>query len=82
MAVYLLFVIAGLAATVWGLTSGGRSWLVGAVAALVACGAGLGALHAWGEARSVPWTAGYLGVAALAAVSCARQFATRKPPEP
>ena len=38
-----------------------------------------GALHAWGEGRSVPWTAVYLTIMLIGIISVIRQLMPRKP---
>lgn len=41
---------------------------------VLAIGSLPGALHAWGESQSLPWTAAYVTIALIGATSAVRQF--------
>jgi len=69
------FVTFGL--SIWGLFNRGRSILCALAGIVVLFGAGMGAMHAWGESRSIPWTVGYLIVALIGIVSALRQVWAR-----
>ena len=65
------FIMLGL--SIWGLFNRGRSILCALAGIVVLLGAGMGAMHAWGESRSIPWTAGYLIAVLIGIVSVFRQ---------
>lgn len=78
---FLIVILAALAAiglSIVGLFNRGRSICCGvAGAALIFCGS-LGALHAWGEGKSIPWTVGYLVFVLIGLISVFRQVRPRK----
>lgn len=70
------FVAIGL--SIYGLFNRGRSiWCIVA-GIVVVFGALPGALHAWGEGRSIPWTAVYVIIALIGIASIFRQARPRK----
>jgi len=66
-----MIILVGLliAVTIYGLFIRVPSIACGVAGFLVALFASFGALHAWGEGQSIPWTAGY-AVAALTGAAC------------
>jgi hypothetical protein len=77
----ILFVITTLAAlgfSIRGLFNKGRSFWSALAGALLIVIASLGALHAWEELKSIPWTATYLVAAFVGAISIFRQVKPRK----
>ena len=59
--------------SVWGLFNRRRSLWCAVAGIVVMLGASLGALHAWGESHSIPWTVGYLIAAVTGMGSILRQ---------
>ena len=70
------FVTLGL--SIWGLFNRGRSILCALSGIVVVFGAGMGAVHAWGESRSIPWTVAYLIAVLIGIVCVVRQVWARK----
>ena len=77
-AIIILTAFATLGLSIWGLFNRDRSILCALAGIVVLLGAGMGAMHAWGESRSIPWTVGYLIAALIGIVSVFRQVKPRK----
>ncbi|MBT3376035.1 MAG: hypothetical protein HN742_17295 [Lentisphaerae bacterium] len=73
------FIVLGL--SIWGLFNKGRSILCALAGIMVTLGAAMGAMYAWGESRSIPWTVAYL-IAALIGFVCVLRQVKRRKPEP
>ena len=75
------FIVLGL--SIWGLFNQGRSILCALAGIVMTLGAAMGALHAWGESRSIPWTVAYLIAVLIGIVCVLRQAKPTKPtPQP
>lgn len=77
-AIIVLTAFVTLGLSIWGLFNTGRSILCALSGIVVVLGAGMGAMHAWGESRSIPWTVTYLIAALIGIVSVFRQVRPRK----
>jgi MFS superfamily sulfate permease-like transporter len=75
--IVFLVALAALGLSVWGLFNKGRSIPCALSGVVVAIGAGLGAWHAWGESRSLAWTAVYIIFVLVGVVSIFRQVRPR-----
>ncbi|MBM4005812.1 MAG: hypothetical protein FJ295_21420 [Planctomycetes bacterium] len=71
------FIVLGL--STWGLFNKGRSILCVLAGIAVTLGAAMGALYAWGESRSIPWTVAYLIAVVIGIVCVFRQARPTKP---
>jgi hypothetical protein len=71
-------IIVALGLSVWGVFNRKRSIPCALAGIVIMAGASLGALHAWGEGQSVPWTVAYLTLVLIGAVSLVRQLKPRK----
>ena len=77
-AIIVLTAFVTLGLSIWGLFNTGRSILCALSGIVVVLGAGMGAMHAWGESRSIPWTVAYLIAVLIGIVSVFRQVKPRK----
>ena len=77
-AIILVAAFVTLGLSIWGLFNTGRSIVCALAGIVVLLGAGMGALYAWGESRSIPWTVIYLIAALIGIVSVFRQARSRK----
>jgi len=77
-AIIILTAFVTLGLSIWGLFNRGRSILCALSGIVVVFGAGMGAMHAWGESRSIPWTVAYLIAVLIGVVSVIRQVKPRK----
>ena len=76
-AIIILTAFVTLGLSIWGLFNRGRSIFCALAGIVVLLGAGMGAMHAWGESRSIPWTAVYLIATLIGVVSVFRQVKAR-----
>jgi len=72
-AIIFLVAFIVLASRIWGLFNKGRSVLCALSGIVMTLGAAMGAMHAWGESRSVPWTVAYVAAALIGIVCVLRQ---------
>ncbi len=77
--VIILLALAVFAGAFIGLFNQRRSILCALAGLLLAVGTVPLAMHAWGESRSIPFTAGYLLIGLLGLVSTLRQFRRKTP---
>jgi carbon starvation protein CstA len=75
--IFMAIVAAILGLVVFGLFNSQPIKLLTVPYAFLAILASLGALHAWGEGQSIPWTTGYLAIVLAAIIASGRQFRRR-----
>ena len=75
--IVLVVAIGCIGASIWGLFNRSNPIICGLAGCLLMLVSPFGAMHAWSEGQSLPWTVAYLAIACLGIITVTRQIVAK-----